>query len=104
MSSRREAGPEDWRVPDGLASVGSPVDFQIDHRPSRRPRGVRSRRVLRAKSAVEFEARPDAVTVAIPLEVWERIRGVPIDTSACWWDGDGDGAEGPAASPTIEEG
>jgi hypothetical protein len=35
----------------------------------------------------EFEARPGVVTVAVPLEIWERLRAIPIATDY-WWDED----------------
>jgi hypothetical protein len=32
-----------------------------------------------------FEARPDAVTVGLPLALWERLRAVET-VDADWWD------------------
>jgi hypothetical protein len=53
----------------------------------------------------EFEARPGVVTVAVPLEIWERLRVIPIDTLS-WWDEDepidADPSQGPLRS-TPEE-
>ena len=37
----------------------------------------------------EFEARPGSVTVAIPADLWERLRGVRI-ASEYWWDEEDD--------------
>lgn len=45
---------------------------------------------------VEFEARPSGVTVAIPLEVWDRLRAKTADPEAYWWD-DGEDATPPGA-------
>lgn len=48
---------------------------------------------------VEFEARPGSVTVAIPLDLWQRLRTIEFDDSVCWRDD-----EIPPARPTGEEG
>ncbi len=49
-------------------------------------------------TGTDFEARPGAVTVAIPLDLWQRLREVEIDSSVCWRDDDE-----PPARQTIEE-
>jgi hypothetical protein len=42
---------------------------------------------LRLKGGT-FVARPGTVTVAIPLDLWQRIRAVTIDPANCWDDED----------------
>lgn len=55
-------------------------------------------RVYLALTRVEFVALPSSVTVAIPLDLWERLRKVEVDDSICWRED-----ETPPGQPTVEE-
>ena len=45
-------------------------------------------RVYLRLTGAEFEARPGAVTVAIPLDLWERLRKVEIDDDVLTIEGE----------------
>ena len=40
-------------------------------------------------AGAEFEARPGSVTVAITVDLWDRLRAVSIDRNI-WWDDEHD--------------
>jgi hypothetical protein len=65
-----------------------------------------SGKVYLSLDGTEFEARPRSVTVAISLDLWDRLRAVDIDRDI-WWDedkaDDRDGASiDPGASSTND--